>query len=230
MVNDKYAAITNAVYELIEFLPEDEPLKQKIKQKALEVLESLVLVFLLENPAQSIGQKAKAAQTALKDIEVLKGYLSLCKQREWISNVNTLILFKEYDELKEQIKPIASLFPYSDAKREKPVKQSQISQPASPVDNSVNNSKLGNQLSERQVKILDILNSQGKAQVSELQRILVNVSKRTLRRDLDELLKNKKVERVGEWNQIFYKPHKQAAPGEESSQNEFNGDGTSQMS
>ncbi|MBI2050007.1 MAG: DeoR/GlpR transcriptional regulator [Candidatus Staskawiczbacteria bacterium] len=59
-------------------------------------------------------------------------------------------------------------------------------------------------ISERQKKILQILNEKGKAQVSDFKNVLIDVTKRTIRRDLDELLKNGKIVRVGEWNQVFY--------------------------
>jgi predicted HTH transcriptional regulator len=57
----------------------------------------------------------------------------------------------------------------------------------------------------RQRKILETLVRSQKAQVSDFIKILPNITKRTIRRDLDDLLKKGKVIRVGEWNQVFYK-------------------------
>lgn len=40
----KLKKITNAVYDLIDFLPESEPLKFKIKEKALEIFEKIIIL------------------------------------------------------------------------------------------------------------------------------------------------------------------------------------------
>lgn len=61
------------------------------------------------------------------------------------------------------------------------------------------------EVTARQRKILDFLRENEKAQVMDLQTILPDVTKRTIRRDLDELLQAGKIERLGEFNQVFYK-------------------------
>ena len=61
-------------------------------------------------------------------------------------------------------------------------------------------------LSARQEKILEFLKTKEKAQVWELQKMLPEpVTKRTLRRDMDDLMQKGKVERQGEWNGVVYK-------------------------
>ena len=57
---------------------------------------------------------------------------------------------------------------------------------------------------DRQKKILDFLTKNQKAQVMDLQTILPDITKRTIRRDLDELLESGKVVREGDFNQVFY--------------------------
>ena len=65
---------------------------------------------------------------------------------------------------------------------------------------------LSGRLSTRQEKILEFLKSKEKAQVWELQKMLPEpVTKRTLRRDMDDLMQKGRVERQGEWNGVFYK-------------------------
>ncbi len=58
--------------------------------------------------------------------------------------------------------------------------------------------------SDRQKKILDFLDKNGKAQVMDLQTVLPDVTKRTIRRDLDELLEAGQIVRRGDFNQVFY--------------------------
>jgi predicted HTH transcriptional regulator len=57
---------------------------------------------------------------------------------------------------------------------------------------------------ERQEKIMAFLKEQGRAQVWQIKQILPEVTKRTLRRDFDNLLKKGLVERIGERNNTFY--------------------------
>jgi DeoR/GlpR family transcriptional regulator of sugar metabolism len=59
-------------------------------------------------------------------------------------------------------------------------------------------------LNERQKTIINFLKERGKAQVSDLQTVLADVTKRTIRRDLDELLKIGKIGRTGDFNEVSY--------------------------
>ena len=57
---------------------------------------------------------------------------------------------------------------------------------------------------ERQEKIIDFLKENTRAQVWELKQVFPRVSKRTLRRDFEFLLKQGAVQRIGERNNTFY--------------------------
>jgi predicted HTH transcriptional regulator len=59
-------------------------------------------------------------------------------------------------------------------------------------------------INERQKKILEILKEKGKIQVGQVKEFFPNVSKRTLRRDFQKLLKKGIIERIGEKNKTFY--------------------------
>ncbi len=59
-------------------------------------------------------------------------------------------------------------------------------------------------LPERQERILAFLREQGRAQVWQVKQILPEVTKRTLRRDFENLLKKGVIERIGERNSTFY--------------------------
>jgi predicted HTH transcriptional regulator len=60
-------------------------------------------------------------------------------------------------------------------------------------------------ISERQKKILEILKEKRKIQVGQVKGFFPNVSKRTLRRDFQSLVKKGIIERIGEKNKTFYK-------------------------
>lgn len=208
MEKSDYLEITSVVCKLLEFFPEDEPLKDKAKEKALEIMKNLVLVSIppacpvdRDNPSQN----SAIAQQILTDIEVLKSYLSLGKNRGWMNNMNLLILFKEYDKIKEEIKPASEIMQRGINEEKKIQKISQIIPVDNIVEKGVSISGFVGPLSNRQQKIIEILNNQEKVQVADLKNILPDISKRTLRRDLDDLLKKGKIVRSGEWNQVFYK-------------------------
>jgi len=60
-------------------------------------------------------------------------------------------------------------------------------------------------LGTRKERILEILKEKENIQVGEVSRIMPEVSKRTLRRDFEQLLKQGRIERMGEKNNTFYK-------------------------
>ena len=162
-------------------MPEGDPLKNKAKERALSILENLT------------GKNVSAE--ILEDIEILKTYLKLAKYQGWVSDMNFLILEKEYDQIKNQIsvtKPVK--------KEVLPKKENTDVQRLSATDVG----RLEGRGLARQEKILDILSKREKTQVSDIIKELPNITKRTIRRDLDDLLKEGKVMRMGEFNQIFY--------------------------
>ncbi len=175
-----FVKLTNAVYQTVEFFPED-PLKLRSKKQALLVLEGLT----------------RGSETVAKDIEVLLRYLELAKLQGWMSDMNYLIITKQYREILPKIpnsKPqVPSNAEPQKTQPKKPEKVEERKTLEKPQD-----------FSDRQVKILDILKSKQKAQVADLIKQLPKVTKRTIRRDLDELLRKRVVVRVGQFNQVFY--------------------------
>lgn len=210
MTDQKYAKITSAVYELLEFFPESEPLGLKAKEKALAIMENLVLASSNNN---SQKERNESAKQAFRDIEILESYLALGKARSWIDNMNLLIVLKEYEQIKKDLNI--------------PVKEEKIVQKP-PVDNNVDK-PLSLSLNERQGKIIEMLSSKEKAQVLDFQKVLPTVTKRTIRRDLDELLRMGKIERAGEWNQVAYKLYKQVSPINQSNSDQQKEGGTERL-
>lgn len=155
--------LTNATYKVLEFFPEADPLKNRAKDKALEIVE---------NPTA-------------ENIDLLLGYLWVGKQQGWLSQINYLIIYNEYEKI------VATRLPSTNS-----------GLPRSPKWLARNDE---GKLTPRQTKILEFLAGNEKAQVMDLQKVLPNITKRTIRRDLDELLKTGKITRMGEFNQVFYR-------------------------
>lgn len=220
--------IINATYKLLDFFPDNEPLKYKAKEKALKILENLSLISDASGWASL--QKEKARAELLDDIEVLKNYLQLGKYQGWVGGINFLILLKEYDKIKSQITPQkynigdklviaqraepAKLGPSLQAGSKPPLISEQLLKNNKSKEillktiylqsSGVGADEKQDKTSERQKKILSIISSMGRAQVSDIIKEVSNVTKRTIRRDLDELLKKSKIIRSGEWNKVSY--------------------------
>src|ERR1041384_2144214 len=93
--------ITNALYKILDFLPESDPLKNRAKEKALAILENATLVsdsegwVSLKNLLSVEREEAKAKLHS--DIEVLESYLAIGRNQGWINAMNFLIITNEYN-------------------------------------------------------------------------------------------------------------------------------------
>ena len=204
-MEEKFLKLTNAVYKILEFFPESDPLKNRAKDRALAIMDNLVLVNETKRLqgwatlANAFNEEKVKVQIS-DDIDILLGYLWIAKTQGWLNSANYLIVSYEYEKIKKEIEPVVE-----------PAKSAQTTpkEPPELVLNSVEANKglASNSfvISARQEKILEFLNNNEKGQVMDLQTVLPDVTKRTIRRDLDELLLAGKIARFGEFNQVFYK-------------------------
>ena len=112
-----------------------------------------------------------------KDFETLNSFFEVAKAQNWVNPSNILAIQADYDNLKRELKEAQP--------KERPAEEIQY-QPLT-----------AKTLLERQEKILSILKEKGRAQVWEIKQIFPEVSKRTLRRDFEFLLKQGVIERMG---------------------------------
>lgn len=192
-MQEKFLKLTNSVYKVLEFFPESDPLKNRAKDKALAIMDNLVLVN--ETSGWASFQKEKIKALLLEDIDMLLGYLWIAKSQGWLNSVNFLIISNEYEKIKKDIAPIIELTQKLPGIDGLPVIKKIAEKIIEPDFN---------EMTARQKKILEFLEKNEKAQVMDLQTILPNITKRTIRRDLDELLLAGKITRLGEFNQVFY--------------------------
>jgi len=201
MNNKDFFKLTDTIYNITEFIS-DESLKNKIRERALEVFSNLNLIFS-ENPKATSQEKSKLSVQIEKDIEVLENCLKLACSREYLYPFNFLIIKNEYNKIKEILKEYEKSEERTILKKQEkklPPKNFLEERPEE-LSPSISEHQL---VSERQKKILEVLEKKEKAQVCNFREFLPDVSKRTLRRDLDNLLKKELIIRVGNWNQIFY--------------------------
>jgi hypothetical protein len=175
--------ITNNLYRLTLLFPKKEPLRYKMRELADDILAHF---FNNQHPE------------LVKDLEVLDSFFEVAKSQKWVKKEELLNLQQEYIKLKEDLeKSTIQNVEVQDVEVRPPQIPQLIPGP-------------GKEINQRQEKILAFLRENGKAQVWQVKQILPEVSKRTLRRDFEFLLKQGKIERIGERNETFYVPRQEA--------------------
>ena len=148
-------------------------------------LYRLTLLFPKKEPLRykmrEIADNILAKPTKI-DLETLDSFFEVAKNQNWVSPQDVLSIQEEYIKMGEELKEL---------------KESKFYE--------VESHKIGEDGGgSRQEKILLILKERGRAQVGELQELFPEVTKRTLRRDFENLLVNGLIERMGEKNETFY--------------------------
>lgn len=168
-----------------------------------------------------------------KDIKVIDSYFRVAKEQNWVSLAVILDIQEEYAKIlcnlkkeiggrelldisgqeqkqktkallvresEEGVKEQAQEEPYREEPQLVQTEDRQVIIPASQAPAS----QKQDSLNFRREKILEILKEKGRAQVGEIKGVFPRVSKRTLRRDFQRLLKEDIIERIGERNDTFY--------------------------
>jgi len=125
-----------------------------------------------------------------KDLEALDSFFEVALVQNWVSSSDILAIKQEYANLSGELKK-----PKQEKKKDNPGPIKVYAQ-ASPIMAGYN--------SDRHEKIMEFLKENGRAQVWQIKQILPDVSKRTLRRDFENMLGKGKIERLGERNNTFY--------------------------
>ena len=177
MDRDYLIKLTLAVYKVTKIFPNKEPLKSLIREKANQILAD----FILKNKKKNIQE----------NIDVLNGYFEIAEKQNWVDELNFLVLKREYNEIREELEDKTDKIEI----KEKIIKKSlKLSNPhPDPI-----------LLNNRCERILEVLKEKEKAQIWEFKKVFPEVTKRTLRRDFEFLLKQRLVIRAGENNNVYY--------------------------
>jgi|SRR3989344_1654163 len=197
-MEQQFVKLTNELYKLLEFFPESDPLKNRAKDRALLIMENLKYIHQIDGWASFQSEKIKTH--VLEDIDTLLGYLWIAKSQGWLNSVNYLIVANEYNKVAKDLKPFHVEF-----SGQMPYIKAQKNITESVESNVLAKEEVNNLFDDRQRKIMEFLKANEKAQVMDLKTVLPNVTKRTIRRDLDELMAKGQIERFGEFNEVFYK-------------------------
>lgn len=183
MDRDYLIKLTLAVYKVTKIFPSKEPLKFLIREKVNQILAD----FILKNKVQNIKE----------NIDVLNSYFGIAEKQNWVDQLNFLVLKREYNEIREELEDKTDKTDKTDKIeiKEGIIKKSLKSPNPHPDPILLNN---------RCEKILEVLKEKEKAQIWEFKKVFPEVTKRTLRRDFEFLLKQRLVIRAGENNNVYY--------------------------
>jgi len=159
-------------------------------------LYSLTLLFPKKEPLRyKMRELASSilAEVKQEDLEALNSFFEVVKAQNWVSPSDILAIQKEYDNLRQGLKKEV---PSQEKRKENPGETSNQLSPSKPSFIS--------SIVERQDKILAFLKENGRAQVWQVKQVFPEVTKRTLRRDFEQMFKKGIIERTGERNNTFY--------------------------
>ena len=198
MNRDYFVKLTSALYEVTELLPEEEPLRFDLRSRANKILIDLAPYHFSQNNIPS-----STAMNVIRNIEVIESLFALAREQAWIAEDNFLVLEEEYQQLKNSLRLAGKSF--SRKKKEEEAvpsgfslkekinsDQNQSSAPAQAGDQKLNG------ITERQRKILKTIRLHPQAGISEVKKEFSNLSKRTIRRDLEKLTGDHLIKRNGE--------------------------------
>ena len=220
MDKSHFINLTLSVYRITDLFPEKEALRFLVRKKTVELLVDLVLVvhYFREQSLvdhQSDNNKSvliKPLERVLRNVVVLGVYFDIAEKQNWVKPENFLVLRAEYGAIERETKRLrqeagnncSPVRPVEDGGRVavRPAADKPELKRPKPM---ANNLATLEGLKSRQQKILQLLKEQGKAQVQDLNRVLPQVTKRTLRRDMDFLLRRGLVTRLGDKIKTEYK-------------------------
>ncbi|GEM_PF-1071550 len=194
MNRDFFVKLTLGAYRVTDLLPAQGHEKGEVRSLANSVLAHLIL-FSETNPVTQEQRKSLVPKIQGEIGSLVRYFVELKNSSpERVEPKYFLILEKEYQKVAQWVEGnfLSSTGNGGIA-------------PDTKVVEVIQKKAEENSLSERQRKIMGILQNKEKTQVWELQKVLTEVTKRTLRRDLDDLLSLNLIERKGEWNAVFYR-------------------------
>lgn len=198
---DYLLQVTNELYRITLLFPKKEPLRYKMRKIGNEILANFVDL----SGVSSSNKKIKLSEESGHKIEILDGFLDIARAQNWVRASDLLSLQKEYNVIKDKLLEVSN---DSDKKTVQETAHVPVyNRPKKEKKERVEKRRKAPErvtLSNRQEKILTILEKEEQAQVNDMIGYFPEISKRTLRRDLKDLLENSLIIRKGRRNNTFY--------------------------
>lgn len=180
MDRDFYIQLTQELYKITLLFPKKEPLRYKIRDLGIDILVELTLL-LKTNPLISQNVKQNLLSQAQENLEILDSFFEVARAQNWVGPKTILEIKSQYSKIGRDLRAL-------DFRK-----------------SAVPKEKIGlDSFNLRQGQVLRILKKQARVQVSDLKKHFPQLSKRTLRRDLQDLVERGLVEKTGEKKNTFY--------------------------
>jgi len=179
MDRENLVRLTNELYRLTLLFPKKEPLRYKMREIADDILSKCLIYDIKQRGSVSA------------ELKVLDSFFEVAKAQNWVKPEELLKVKESYIKLGQEVE---------EDKKEIEAAKETMETKGIKTEMVVSLDK-----GFRQQKILTLLKERGQAQVGELKAVFPEVSKRTLRRDFENLLKQGIIQRMGERNDTFYR-------------------------
>lgn len=202
MTEENIIKLTNALYKVTGLFPKEEPIRFAIRKEAIDILFFSNIVKG-KSISSSPKEKEQALEKVSSKIELMKTYFSIAKEQEWVTEKNFQILENEYASLKDSLS--------SGVLKIKPmiIEKELVSVVTVKEENKVREVKKLRDinyeaLSPIQLKVLEMLQSQGKLKSNQISDHFPEMNPRTIRRELKGLKDLKIVSSTGGGKTTLY--------------------------
>lgn len=178
--------ITSDLYRLTLLFPKKEPLRYKMRELADNIVTNLILII-----EGNTDKYRDFIEEIKKNIEPLDVFFDIAKNQNWVNSDDVSIIQDKFLVIKEELSEFESRL---NEKNNFSEKQESKKKPVVSLAS----------FNQRQKKIIEILKKKNKIQVQDAQVVFPEITKRTLRRDFDFLLKADVIKRSGKANLTFY--------------------------
>lgn len=212
-MRDDINQLTINAYRLTLLFPKKEPLRFKIREIAGNILINITELEVLRDPEtlkpDAFGKKHERELFFIleKELEVMDSLLEVSRWQNWVSFFDVLKLKEEYGIFKVKIRDESKKSEVASRGENRLVSVSELIGSKAGFNSQATDSSKKEKIKSlgiRKEKILSVLKERGRAQVWEIGEIMPKVSKRTIRRDFAELLRQGIIERIGERNNTYY--------------------------
>ncbi|MFH1451007.1 MAG: DeoR family transcriptional regulator [bacterium] len=198
--------LTDELYRLTILFPKKESLRYKIREQASEFLADFIALSR-EKEEQDNSSILSVFSRSLRTLEVLESFLEIARRQNWVSMNKVSEIQARYAEIRKAIEQTKQATETETVTKTReltlPVKEimpnSAETIPAMRVHSAVE------KINDRQKIILETLKKNERAQVWNLKKVFPDISKRTLRRDFEQLYNQGLIERIGERNDTYYR-------------------------
>lgn len=190
-LHKKLFDLTYALYRVTDRMPEQEVLREKLREKALNFMSAVIEHDRKDTRPLFFSMAA-----------VIKEYLEISYRMGLMRLVNKTVLEREYDNLakalsflNEPVQEKAHGFPIFLRKK--------ISEEGKKIENSV---VPAGEINERQKALLNQLSKTGQGKIGDFHSFFDGISSKTIQRDLQDLIMRNLVKKEGEkrWTTYFF--------------------------